>query len=132
MFHSIYGTEQFQGFKLPVESRAQVREMIGERAEQLGYLNCAMDRASFDRAAQGNGESYRFTDRLTQKSVELSPADFDDLCRVHLFDWIEQAPRSRLGWDYRRAAYRRLAERLGGTALAAYERAFALEPTAKG
>jgi len=131
MFHSIYGTEQFQGFKLPLESRAQVRAMIGERAEKLGYLNCAMDRATFDRAAQGNGETYRFVDRITQQPVELSRDDFDDLCRVHLFDWIEQAPRSRLGWDYRRAAYRHLAERLGGTALAAYDRVFATEPALK-
>jgi len=34
------------------------------------------------------------------------------LCRVHLFDWLEQVPRSRLGWGYRRAAYRQMAERL--------------------
>src|SRR6476469_2838629 len=46
LFHSIYGTEQFQGFKLPVERRVEVRELIGERAERLAYLNCAMDRAS--------------------------------------------------------------------------------------
>ena len=38
--------------------------------------------------------------------------DFDDLCRVHLFDWLEQVPRSQ-EWDYRRAAYRKMAERLG-------------------
>src|SRR5258708_6274669 len=47
MFHSIYGTESFQGFKLPVERRPEVRDLIGERAERLAYLNCAMDRASF-------------------------------------------------------------------------------------
>ena len=48
MFHSIYGTEKFQGFTLPLERRGEVRELIGERAERLAYLNCAMDRASFD------------------------------------------------------------------------------------
>src|SRR5271165_934999 len=52
MFHSIYGTELFQGFKLPLEKRAEVRALIGERAERLAYLNCAMDRASFDRALE--------------------------------------------------------------------------------
>jgi hypothetical protein len=131
MFHSIYGTEQFQGFKLPLESRTQVRAMIGERAEMLGYLNCAMDRASFDLAAQSDGATYHFVDRIAQQPVELSRPDFDDLCRVHLFDWIEQVPRSRLGWDYRRAAYRHLAKRLGGSALTAYERVFATEPAAR-
>jgi hypothetical protein len=128
MFHSIYGTQQFQGFKLPVEDRTRVRELIGERAEKLAYLNCAMQRETFDEAANGDGERYHFTDRLTQERVELSRTDFDDLCRVHLYDWLEQVARSRYGWDYRRAAYRRLADRLGGKPLKAYERTFAAEP----
>jgi hypothetical protein len=126
MFHSIYGTEKFQGFKLPLESRADVRRLIGERAERLGYLNCAMDRPSFDLALDQTVEPYRFVDRITRAPVELSRADFDDLCRVHLYDWLEQAPRSRYGWDYRRVAYRKMAERLGVTA--AYDCVFAAEP----
>jgi hypothetical protein len=108
MFHSIYGTQQFQGFKLPLESREELRKLIGVRAEKLAYLNCAMQRETFDEAALGNGETYRFTDRITREPVELSRADFDDLCRVHLYDWLEQAPRSRYGWGYRRSAYRRM------------------------
>ena len=128
MFHSIYGTELFQGFKLELDQRPVVRKMIGDRAEKLSYLNCAMDRATFDAAAHENGETYRFRDRITGEAVELSRADFDDLCRVHLYDWIEQVARSRHGWGYRRAAYRRLAERLGSNALAAYDRTFAAEP----
>src|SRR5437879_4718059 len=58
MFHSIYGTEQFQGFKLPLERRPELRDLIGERAEQLGYLNCAMDRATFDPALEQEGEVF--------------------------------------------------------------------------
>ncbi|HVA48466.1 MAG TPA: hypothetical protein VNH11_19030 [Pirellulales bacterium] len=42
---------------------------------------------------------------------------------------LEQVPRSK-EWDYRRAVYRRLAERLGGVAQKAYDRVFALETTA--
>ena len=52
LFHSIYGTEAFQRFQLPLNRRAEVRDLIGERAERLAYLNCAMDRASFDAALQ--------------------------------------------------------------------------------
>ena len=124
MFHSIYGTELFQRFALPLERRPDVRALIGERAERLAYLNCAMDRASFDRAAAREEGPYRFRDRLTGAEVELSGEDFDDLCRVHLYDWLEQVPRSRW-WDYRRAGYRRLAERLGGVAQESYDRVFA-------
>jgi hypothetical protein len=131
MFHSIYGTELFQGFKLPLERRPEVRALIGERAERLAYLNCAMDRASFDRANDRAEGPYRITDRLTGEVVELSREDFDDLCRVHLYDWLEQVPRSQR-WDYRRAGYRRAAERLGGVAKESYDRVFAAEPAGSG
>jgi hypothetical protein len=130
MFHSIYGTQQFQGFKLSLESRDDVRQLLGERAERLAYLNCAMQRETFDEALQGPGPSYRFRDRIADEMVELNRQDFDDLCGVHLYDWLEQAPRSRYGWGYRRAAYRQMAERLGPEAVATYERVFAAEGTA--
>jgi hypothetical protein len=126
MYHSIYGTELFQGFKLPLERRDDVRALIGERAERLAYLNCAMDRASFDRVVARGAGPYRFRDRLTGAEVELTRPDFDDLCRIHLYDWIEQVGRSQ-DWDYRRAAYRGLAEYLGGEARADYDRTFAQE-----
>lgn len=132
MFHSIYGTERFQGFKLSLERRPEVRALIGERAEQLAYLNCAMDRATFDQALEEDAETYRIRDRLTGEPVELSRTDFDRLCGVHLYDWLEQVPRSTYGWSYRRAAYRRMAERLGGLALELYHRVFAQETVPSG
>jgi hypothetical protein len=128
MFHSIYGTERFQGFTLPLERRDEVRDLIGDRAERLAYLNCAMNRASLDRALEQGAEPYRIIDRITSEEVELCKADFDDLCRVHLFDWLEQVPRSR-EWDYRRAAYQSMAKRLAEPAKEVYERIFAQEGT---
>ena len=127
MFHSIYGTQLFQGFTLPLERRPEVADLIGNRAERLAYLNCVMDRATLDRELEKAEGPYRISERPTGKGVELSKEDFDDLCRVHLYDWLEQAARSEHGWGYRRAAYRRMAERLGGPALAAYDRVFAQE-----
>jgi hypothetical protein len=124
MFHSIYGTEIFQGFKLSLDRRPDICDLIGLRAERLAYLNCAMDRASFDWAVEQGGEPYLITDRLTGRQESLSAADFDDLCRVHLYDWLEQVGRSQ-DWDYRRQAYRRIAERLGGVARETFDRVFA-------
>lgn len=124
MFHSIYGTQMFQGFKLPLEERPTVRAMIGERAERLAYCNCAMDRPSFDRAIEQRSGPYRILDRITQQSIELSAEDFDDLCKIHLYDWLEQVPRSKQ-WSYRRQAFRRMAERLGEPALGAFDAVFA-------
>ncbi len=132
LFHSIYGTQLFQGFKLGLDRRGEVRELIGERAERLAYLNCAMDRATLDRSLERAEEPYPVVDRLTGEEVLLSRRDFDDLCRVHLYDWLEQAPRSSYGYGYRREAFRRMAERLGGPALEAYDEVFSREPAAQG
>jgi hypothetical protein len=132
MFHSIYGTEKFQGFKLPLERRPEVRALIGDRAERLGYFNCAMDRPAFDRTVGDltNIEGpFLYVDRLTGEEVHLSRADFEDLCRIHLYDWLEQVPRSQQ-WDYRREAYRNMAARLGGVARESFERVFAEAPAA--
>lgn len=127
LFHSIYGTERFRRFQLPLERRGEVRGLIGTRAERLAYLNSAMDRASFDRAVLGgDADAYPIVDRITGEQIALTPAEFSDLCRVHLCDWLEQVPRSQ-EWSYRREAYRRMADRLGGTALAAYQRVFSQE-----
>ena len=125
MFHSIYGTEKFQGFTLPLERRHEVSVLIGERAEFLAYLNCAMDRASFDRAVDERVEPFQIVDRITGEQLTLTRHDFDDLCRIHLVDWLEQVPRSR-EWDYRRQSYRKMAERLGKTAEANYAKVYAL------
>jgi hypothetical protein len=130
LFHSVYGTQRFQGFTLPLDRRHEVRELIGERAERLAYLNCVMDRSTIDREVERGTAPYRITDRIAGAEVELSQADFDDLCRVHLYDLLEQI--ERLGeWDYRRAGYRRMAERLGPIAIEAYDRVFAREPAAQ-
>jgi len=126
LFHSIYGTERFRRFQLPLEKRAEVRELIGERAEQLAYWNCAMDRSSFDRAVEQRTGPYHITDRIAGAPVELTERDLLDLCRVHLCDWLEQVVRAKQ-WEYRRAAYRAMAERLGGAAMENYEQVFALE-----
>ena len=126
MFHSIYGTEMFQGFTLPLERRDEVRALIGDRAERLAYWNCAMDRASFDRGLDQVDEPYRITDRIIGEEVEVSKHDYDDLCHVHLIDWLEQVPRSR-NWDYRRPAYEKMAKRLGGAPEAYHQRVFAQE-----
>jgi hypothetical protein len=128
LFHSIYGTEVFQGFKLPLEKRQAVRDLIGQRAEHLAYINCAMDRKSFDNVLDQPRGPYRFIDRITGQPVVLDKDDYDDVCRVHLYDFLEQVPRSEW-WDYRRGSYRKMAERLGGVALTAYDRVFATAPS---
>ncbi len=127
MFHSIYGTELFQGFTLPLERRGEVRDLIGERAERLAYLNCCLLRDSLDESVKRGQAPYIVKDRFQQQEIELSKEDFDDLCRIHLCDWLEQVPRDDR-WSLRRQAFRGMAERLGGVALESYDRVFSMEP----
>lgn len=126
LFHSIYGTELFRRFTLPLERRGEIRALVGERAEWLAYVNCLMDRATFDALLQSDGP-YRIRHRETGETMELSRQDYGDLVRVHLCDWLEQVARSG-NWDYRCDAYRRMAQRLGGVAQESYDRVFTLAP----
>jgi hypothetical protein len=121
LFHSIYGTEKFQGFKLGLEQRAELVELIGSRAERLAYWNCLMDRGSLDELLSHADEPFLLRNRESGEMMPLTRRELDDLCCVHLYDWLEQAPRSRFGWDYRRQAYRQMAERLGSRAVAAFD-----------
>lgn len=127
LFHSIYGTQLFQRYAFPLERRHELREMIGERAELFAYWNCAMDREAFDQEVFRTEVPFQLIDRFADREIELSADDFDDLCRLHLCDWLEQVERAD-EWDYRREGYRQMAERLGGIALELYNRVFDLEP----
>lgn len=128
LFHSIYGTELFRRWALPLERRGDVRALIGERAERIAFANCLMDRSTFDALLESDGP-FRMRNRETGEPIELSREDFDDLVTLHLCDWLEQVARSG-EWSYRRDAMRRMADRLGGIAKESYERVYADEPTA--
>ncbi|HEX7377579.1 MAG TPA: hypothetical protein VF278_10730 [Pirellulales bacterium] len=122
LFHSIYGTEIFRRWSLPLERRPEVRALIGERAEWIAYVNCLMDRSTFDALLESDGP-YHIRNRETGEIMELTRGDFDDLVRVHLCDWLEQVARAD-NWDYRPDAMRRMAQRLGGVAREAYDRVY--------
>ncbi len=123
LFHSIYGTGLFQSFKLGLERREEVRALIGERAERLAYLNCAVDYESFDREVLRGAPPYRMTDRLNGGTAEIAEADFEDLLKIQLVDRLEQVPRSeRL--DFRREAFQAMANRLGPQAVSEFTRIY--------
>ncbi len=127
MFHSIYGTERFQDFTLPLDRRPELRELIGDRAELLAYANCAMDRDSFFALVDQHQARYLIKDRLSGEHIDLSHEQFEDLMRLHLSDYLEQVERSD-GWEYRRTEIRIISERLGGAALDSYHSTFAQAP----
>ena len=83
LFHSIYGTQTFQDFSLPLAERAQVQGLIGERAEFTAFCNCVMDRETFDAAVASaladGGESFEISDREGSPPIPLSRAQLTDL-----------------------------------------------------
>ena len=127
MLHSIYGTEGFQDFTLPLDRRDELRALIGEYAEAMAYANCAMDRASFYALVDQDLDNYRIEDRLTGGYIDLCNEEFEDLVRLHLCDFLEQVERSE-AWDAQRQTFRAMSQRLGGAALESYDSIFAREP----
>ncbi len=127
LFHSIYGTQQFQGFTLPLEKRPELQALIGDYAEKIAFVNCFMDRSTLDAQVREDKDEYPIRNRVTGEMMELTKAEYDDLACLHLCDLLEQVERSN-AWNARRAAYRGMAERLGGIALASYDEVFAREP----
>lgn len=127
-FHSVYGTGLFQKFKLELDRRDQIRELIGERAERLAYLNCAVVYDQFDAEVMRGTAPFQMENRFNGEMVEVSEADFDDLVFLQLCDRLEQIPRSKK-YEFRQPAFERmagwLAERTEGAAPAAYERVYA-------
>lgn len=127
LFHSIYGTQQFQGFTLPVERRQEIRNLIGDHWERICFFNCFMLRESLYNQARDDKQTYEIGHRETGENMKLDRKAFDDLCTLHLCDWLEQVERSNM-WDFNRREFRSLAERLGGVALESYDQVFAKEP----
>lgn len=108
LFHSIYGTEGFRGFILPLDERPRVASCIGDHAELLAFLNCVMDRNILDNLAISHlRENRSLTEppagklrarpneqtRMTgAEEYTLSADQFTGLLAVNLADHLE-------GWD---------------------------------
>ena len=127
LFHSIYGTEMFQAFALSQEQRDEVRALIGDHAEFIAWVNCVMDRSTFDEQIASSAP-YSIRNRETGETIEMNEEQFTDLCTVHLCEWLEQLPRLKK-WEFRRGPYRAIAERLGGIALTSFNTVYSDDPT---
>ncbi len=116
LFHSVYGTQGFGYYTLPLSHRSKVQQLIGKRGEAAVYYNCVMDRGSFDElllatvAAMGDSEmlppvlpgvlrarpNYK-TGMTGKETFQLSPAEFRDLVTLYNsdnFDNIEETMKT--------------------------------------
>jgi hypothetical protein len=100
LFHSVYGTEHYLPVAVPPEMRAEVVGLIGEEAEWLAWLFCAMERESFDRNV-GRTEGLCVRDRRSGEWRPLTRGQFSDLVALSYANTLEALPR--LPWGTRRA-----------------------------
>ncbi|ETW01962.1 hypothetical protein H310_06491 [Aphanomyces invadans] len=133
LFHSLYGTEGFQGFKMPILRRPEIRRLIGPRAEQLVWSFCVVDRKVFDDALLLRPDSVgheppQLLARPELGRFPLPPAtstnEWLDFVELVLADWVDQVAgaaekanplfdwQKGEAWSYRRHAYAKMAELL--------------------
>ena len=93
------------------------------RAERLAFWNCFMDREAWDAIFVEQTGERKLVNRETGEVDQMSQEDFDDLTTLHVCDWLEQVPRSQ-EWDYRREAYRGMANHSGGIAVSGVRASF--------
>lgn len=137
LFHSIYGTEGFQGYKLPLSHRGEIAELIGPKAERLAWIFCMVDRYSVDMTVSSYSASdmpsgappptFYARAELGAFAMPLrSHEEWVDFLTLTLADWLEQVEGAASkavarpvedgvlwakgeAWGYRRDAYARMA-----------------------
>jgi hypothetical protein len=125
LFHSIYGTETFKHFSLPLSRRHEVRRVIGPPAERLVYVFSAATWPSFQISVMTGNEKH-LRDRFTNTALAVTRQEFGDLLWVHLANGLEQeerltGERLRRGSVDRAHLWHIVAEKLGATALTGWE-----------
>ena len=102
LFHSVYGTEHYEPAAIPLSMRADVRRLIGDDAELLAWLFCAMRRETFDQNLSRMGE-LMVQHRVSAEWLPLTTAQFHDLVTMTFANTLEAFPR--LSWRVRRACH---------------------------
>lgn len=129
LFHSVYGTEGFQGFSLPLSERSAIQDIIGIQAEKLCFIFCMVDRYSVDKtvfAWKPNDENATFVfqsrPELGRFDITLTKKEWLDFIELTLADWMEQVEGAALtaseifwwkqgqAYAYRRLAYKKMCE----------------------
>jgi hypothetical protein len=120
LFHSVYGTERYEGTAIPLSRRVEVRQLIGDEAEALAWLFGVMRRKTFDQNLGRPGE-FTVQHRLTNEWLPLTTTQFHDLVTMTFANTLEAFPR--MSWIMRRNC-RRYFRRFRRTALAGAQKTF--------
>lgn len=120
LVHSLYTAVGQHRLEVSDENRERMKSIIGEDSEKLAYLFQTSFRKIFDNMVKA-GSDFSFVGRFSEERVQLSQAEFEALCTIHLAEWLEK--RKRLPGDsHAQEVYSLLAHHLGGIPLAHYQR----------
>jgi len=95
LYHSVYGTDVFRTVTVAPDSRGKVAAVIGDNAERLAYVYCALVRESLYDNLRTGGPPYAVRNRLDGSSIELDRDDYAGLVTIDLANRLEQMPHSR-------------------------------------
>jgi hypothetical protein len=125
LFHSLYGTEGFQGFTLPLDRRDEIRGLIGDRAERLVYTYCALTYESMRESVLSGGEPHLW-DRFADRLLEVTAQEFTEILWMMMANTLEIEARLRDEEKSLRFAsfWRKVAERLGGAAVKSWDQVY--------
>lgn len=92
LFHSIYGTSYFKAAPLSFQERPRIQAQLGEQAERLVWIFCALARAELY-AVHERGAPYRLTLLEGQGEVVLSRAELESLAALVWANALEHTAR---------------------------------------
>jgi aspartyl/asparaginyl beta-hydroxylase (cupin superfamily) len=102
MFHSIYSTERYERATLTLSERDRLTELIGDRAEWLVYLFCALHRADLFNSARAALQLGHADLPIIWHSgtLRVSSEEILSLVLLHLANRLEQStnPDTRIGY----------------------------------
>jgi hypothetical protein len=95
LVHSGFSTESFAHALFDVGERGRLRELIGEEAEHIVYLFCAINRDELFGKLRANGGNVtgplRLENRLGGPALDLARRDVGDLLLLHMANAADQA-----------------------------------------
>ena len=83
LFHSVYGTVYFMPDDGLIENRQVVKNLIGDKAEEIAYWFCILDKPR-------NENIWNIkSDKLRQDLIMLEQANQDDMSENNIMTWEE-------------------------------------------
>ena len=91
LFHSVYGREKTQFKVLDFEDRQRIRDLIGQEAEQICYINCIMTFKSYGSLFWSTDQNYSLVSRLDQVSFKIAKSVAIDLLNLNFCNALDHA-----------------------------------------